>query len=59
MTLDQMLPREGPGSANHIATLAAKAAAPPPPAPTINKFQEFGRQYWPAFAALEVGAVQA
>jgi tetratricopeptide (TPR) repeat protein len=35
--------------ANEIAFVAAK----PAPAPPVNKFQEFGRQYWPAFAALE------
>ena len=34
---------------NEVACIAAKAA----PAPELNKFQEFGRQYWPAFAALE------
>ena len=36
--------------ANEIAVVsAAKQQA----APTPNRFQEFGRQYWPAFAALE------
>ena len=34
---------------NEVACVAAKAE----PAPELNKFQEFGRQYWPAFAALE------
>jgi len=34
---------------NEVACIAAKPAR----APEVNKFQEFGRQYWPAFAALE------
>lgn len=38
-------------SAQHVACVAAKPAVVE--APKVNKFQEFGRQYWPAFAALE------
>ena len=38
--------------ANEIACVGAKASKTPA-APAPNKFQEFGRQYWPAFAALE------
>ena len=38
-------------SAQHVACVAAKPTVVE--APKVNKFQEFGRQYWPAFAALE------
>lgn len=38
-------------SAQHVACIAAKPVVVEPP--KVNKFQEFGRQYWPAFAALE------
>jgi len=38
--------------ANEIACVGVKSTKTPA-APAPNKFQEFGRQYWPAFAVLE------
>lgn len=38
-------------TSQHIACVAAQPSKTA--APELNKFQEFGRQYWPAFAVLE------
>lgn len=43
--------RPSASRAQHVACVAAKPSAVE--VPKVNKFQEFGRQYWPAFAALE------